>query len=277
MKVTVIGAGNMGSAFVKQLVRAGHEVSVTARDRAKASRVAAAHPGAQSVAPAGTAADADVVVLPTGYADAVGALHSVGNLQGKVVIDITNPLTQDYMGLTLGHSTSAAEEIARAVPGAEVVKGFNTVFAQVLAEGADFGNGRKATVFVASDSPRAKQAAGALAESMGFDVVDAGGLKNARWPSSAATTTFALMISRSPQTRISRPWPMRWLRCTVTTRDGSPCSRIFLPKITASGLSSGALFRAVDRCKALPQSRSADEAVVLSLAAPWGGFCSSGP
>ena len=53
-----------------------------------------------------------------------------GRLAGKVVIDITNPLTADYMGLTIGHDTSAAEEIAKAVPGAEVIKAFNTVFAQ---------------------------------------------------------------------------------------------------------------------------------------------------
>jgi len=181
MKVTVIGAGNMGSAFVKQLVRAGHQVSVTARDAAKAAQVAASHPGAKAVATAGAAAGADVVVLATGYPDATSALQAVGDLQGKVVIDITNPLTADYMGLTLGHSTSAAEEIAKLVPGAEVVKAFNTVFAQVLAEGANFGNGQKVSVFVASDSARAKQAATAVAASIGFDVVDAGGLKNARY------------------------------------------------------------------------------------------------
>lgn len=181
MKVTVIGAGNMGSAFVKQLTRAGHQVSVTARDSAKAAQVAAANPGAKAVATAGAAAGADAVVLATGYADAVSALQGVGDPKGRVVIDITNPLTADYMGLTLGHSTSAAEQIASAVPGAEVVKAFNTVFAQVLAEGADFGEGRKVTVFVASDSARAKQTATALAESMGFEVVDAGGLKNARY------------------------------------------------------------------------------------------------
>ncbi|MCK7496121.1 MAG: hypothetical protein MZW92_38175 [Comamonadaceae bacterium] len=61
----------------------------------------------------------------------------------------------DYMGLTIGHSTSAAEEIAKAVPGAEVVKAFNTVFAQVLAEGPELGQGQTVPVFVASDSPRA--------------------------------------------------------------------------------------------------------------------------
>jgi 8-hydroxy-5-deazaflavin:NADPH oxidoreductase len=181
MKVTVIGAGNMGAAFVKQLTRAGHQVSVTARDATKAAQVASAHPGAKAVAAAGAADGADAVVLATSYGDAVEALRGVGNLADKVVVDITNPLTADYMGLTIGHSTSAAEEIAKAAPGAEVVKAFNTVFAQVLGEGADFGNGRKVEVFVASDSERAKHTAGALAESMGFAVVDAGGLKNARY------------------------------------------------------------------------------------------------
>jgi predicted dinucleotide-binding enzyme len=181
MKVTVIGAGNMGSAFVKQLTRAGHQVSVTARDGAKAAQVAAANPGAKAVAAAGAAEGADAVVLATGYADAVDALRDVGDLQGKVVVDITNPVTPDYMGLTIGHATSAAEEIAKALPGTVVVKAFNTVFAQVLAEGADFGQGRKVSVFVASDSERAKHVAGALAESIGFGVVDTGGLKNARY------------------------------------------------------------------------------------------------
>lgn len=209
MKVTVIGAGNMGSAFVKQLVRAGHQVSVTARDSAKAEQVAAANPGAKAVAIAGATAGADAVVLATGYDDAAGALQAVGGLQGQVVIDITNPLTADYMGLTLGHSTSAAEEIAKAVPGAEVVKGFNTVFAQVLAEGADFGNGRKVTVFVASDSARAKQTASTLAESMGFDVVDAGSLKNARYLEPLAGLNIYFGYGAGQGTAIAPTWIRR--------------------------------------------------------------------
>jgi len=75
MKITVIGAGNMGSAFVKQLSRAGHQVSVTARDVAKAESVAAANPGAKALATAGAAEGADAVVLATGYGEAVAALR----------------------------------------------------------------------------------------------------------------------------------------------------------------------------------------------------------
>jgi predicted dinucleotide-binding enzyme len=206
MKITVIGAGSMGAAFVKQLTRAGHQVSVTARDSAKAAQVAAANPGASAVSTAGAATGADAVVLATGYADAVGALESVGGLQGKVVIDITNPLTADYMGLTLGHSTSAAEEIAKAVPVAEVVKAFNTIFAQVLTEGPDFGNGQKATVFYASDSERAKQTASALAESMGFKTVDAGGLKNARYLEPLAGLNVYLGYGAGLGTSIAPTW-----------------------------------------------------------------------
>jgi predicted dinucleotide-binding enzyme len=180
MKVLVIGAGNMGSAFVKQLHTAGHQVSVTARDSAKALALAEQYKGVRAVPADNAANGAEAIVVATSAADAATALKTVGSL-GKVVIDISNPLTADYMGLTLGHSTSASEELAKAVPGAEVVKAFNTVFAQVLAGGADFGNGRKVSVFVASDSAHAKQTAITLAASMGFETIDAGGLKNARY------------------------------------------------------------------------------------------------
>jgi len=181
MKVLVIGAGNMGSAFVKQLSAAGHQVSVTARDASKVSALAAKYPAVKAVAPASAAEGQDLVVLATGYADAVSALESVGKLQGKVVVDITNPLTPDYMGLTLGHSTSAAEEIAKAVPGVHLVKAFNTLFAQVLAQGSTLADGSKATVFYAGDSDSAKKVVQTLAESLGFVTADAGALKNARY------------------------------------------------------------------------------------------------
>lgn len=181
MNITVIGAGNMGSAFVKQLTRAGHKVVVTARNLEKAEAVAAANPGSTASALANSAAQAEVIVLATGFADAVVALKSVGDLRGKVVIDITNPLTADYMGLTIGHTTSAAEEIAKAVPEAKVVKAFNTVFAQVLAEGAAFGNGHLVPVYFAGDDAAAKTMVSTLIKSTGFAPVDAGPLKNARY------------------------------------------------------------------------------------------------
>ena len=206
MKVLVIGAGNMGSAFVKQLHAAGHQVRVTARQAAKAAELAAQYSGVLALAPAGAAKDVDVVIVATGYADAVPALRAVGDLASKVVVDITNPLSADYMALTLGHSTSAAEEIAKAIPEALVVKAFNTLFAQVLGAGADFGGGQKASVFYASDSAPAKQAVKTLAESMGFLTIDAGGLKNARYLEPLAGLNIYLGYGAGLGTSIAPTW-----------------------------------------------------------------------
>lgn len=208
MRVLVIGAGNMGSGFVKQLTGAGHHVTVTARDATKAQGLAQQY-GARSVAANAAANSVDAIIVATPYANAVEALRAVGDVSGKTVIDITNPLTADYMGLTVGHSTSAAEDIANAVPRAEVVKAFNTVFAQVLADGADFGGGQKVTVFVASDSERAKQTARALAESMGFDVMDAGGLKNARYLEPVAGLNIYFGYGAGLGTSIAPTWIRR--------------------------------------------------------------------
>jgi 8-hydroxy-5-deazaflavin:NADPH oxidoreductase len=204
MQVLVIGTGNMGAGFVKQLTAAGHQVTVTARDAGKAQALAQQY-GAKAVALANSANKVDAIVVATPYEQAASALNSAGDVAGKVVIDITNPLNADYMGLTVGHSTSAAEEIARAT-GAEVVKAFNTIFAQVLAEAADLGNGQKATVFVASDSDRAKQIARALAESMGFQVMDAGGLKNARYLEPVAGLNIYFGYGAGLGTSIAPTW-----------------------------------------------------------------------
>lgn len=206
MKILVIGAGNMGSAFVKQLTAAGHSVSLTGRDTTKAAALAAQYSNAKAVPAAGAAAGHDVVILATGYADAVAALQSVGNLQGKVVVDITNPLTADYMGLTLGHNTSAAEEIAKAVPGAYVVKAFNTVLAQVLGQGATLADGSKVTVFYAGDDDSAKTSVKALAESLGFATADAGGLKNARYLEPLAGLNIYFAYGAGRGTAIAPTW-----------------------------------------------------------------------
>ena len=180
MNILILGAGNMGSALASRFANAGHRVRIAARTPGKAESVAAAT-GAQAYAAGQLLADDEVVVLATGHADAVPALQALGPLDGKVVIDITNPLAADYMGLTLGHDTSAAEEIAKAFPTIELVKAFNTLFAQVLAQGPAFAGGQIATAFYAGDSERARQTARSLIESIGFVAQDAGPLKNARY------------------------------------------------------------------------------------------------
>jgi NADPH-dependent F420 reductase len=205
MKVLVIGAGNMGSGFAKQLTAAGHKVTITSRNSAKAQALAK-QVGAEAVSGAQAATGADVIVIATPYSEAVSALQELGNLNGKIVVDVTNPLSADYMSLTVGHSTSAAETIAAAVPGVLVVKAFNTIFAQVLAEGADFGNQRKVPVFVATDDARAKETVKALAQSIGFDVIDSGGLKNARYLEPLAGLNIYLGYGAGLGTSIAPTW-----------------------------------------------------------------------
>ncbi len=205
MKVTILGAGNMSAGLVKQLSKAGHEVRVTSRDLAKAQALADSHARVTAVPAAQALGASDVVIVATGYADAVPALQSLGDLQGKIVIDITNPLTADYMGLTIGHSTSAAEEIAAALPGVDVVKAFNTVFATVLAEGPQLG-GNQVPVFYATDSERARQTVKALIESIEFKPVDAGGLKNARYLEPVAGLNIYLGYGAGLGTSIAPTW-----------------------------------------------------------------------
>jgi predicted dinucleotide-binding enzyme len=182
-------------------------LATTERGRATVQRkVAKTHLfRTRAVAGANAADGQDLIVLATGYADAAGALGAVGNLTGKVVIDITNPLTADYMGLTVGHSTSAAEEIARAVPGAHVVKAFNTLFAQVLSQGAKLGD-QALTVFYAGDDEAAKASVKALAESLGYATVDAGALKNARYLEPLAGLNIYFGYGAGRGTAIAPAW-----------------------------------------------------------------------
>lgn len=203
MKVTLIGSGNMGSALATQLSKAGHALVVTGRNTDKAKDLART---TGAVYKDKAAADgADVVVVATAYSDAVAALRSAGDLTGKVIVDITNPLTADYMGLTIGHSTSAAEEIQKAFPGAKVVKAFNTVFAQVVAGGAELA-GATVPVYFAGDDAAAKENVKALIRSMGFAPVDAGGLRNARYLEPLAGLNIYFGYGAGHGTTIAPAW-----------------------------------------------------------------------
>ncbi|AVO59200.1 NADPH-dependent F420 reductase [Pseudomonas chlororaphis] len=206
MKITVVGTGNMGSAFAKQLSSAGHIIRITGRDIEKAKALAARFENVSAYPAAQALADSEVVVVATAYADAVAALQSLGDLAGKVVVDITNPLSADYMSLTIGHVTSACEEIAKAVPQSHVVKAFNTLFAQVLADGPQFADNQRGSVFVAGDSERAKQTAISLAQSLGWNTVDAGGLINARYLEPLAALNIYLGYGAGLGTSIAPAW-----------------------------------------------------------------------
>lgn len=203
MNVTLIGTGNMASALAKQLSKAGHALVVTGRDASKANALAqSVHAKVKSES---TAEGADIVIVATGYDDAVPALRAAGDLRGKVIVDITNPLTADYSGLTLGHTTSAAEEIQKAFPDAKVVKAFNTVFAPVLAAGPKL-DGTTVPVYVAGDDAAAKQSVTSLIGSTGFQPVDAGGLKNARYLEPLAGLNIYFGYGAGRGTSIAPTW-----------------------------------------------------------------------
>lgn len=181
MKITIIGFGNMGSAFARRLAASGHEVTLTGKNLEEAKKVASnAGNKVRVEQPSRAAANAEVVIAATPYSEQVNALRSLGNLSGKVVVEISNPLNADMSELLVGHKTSAAEEIAKSVSGAKVVKAFNTVFAPVLAEGTKLDGGKAVPVFYAGDDDAAKKTVRSLVESIGFEPVDAGPLQNAR-------------------------------------------------------------------------------------------------
>ena len=182
MKIAIIGSGNMGSALARRAAAAGHEVTMAAKNEADTKKIAQDIGSGVRASPlAGLAEKADLIIAATPYEQQATAIKNAGTVSGKIVVDISNPVKQDYSGLLVGHSTSAAEEIAKALPGAKVVKAFNTVFAQVLTEGPDFGETRRAAVFYAGDDESAKQTVRTLIETMGFEPIDAGPLPNARY------------------------------------------------------------------------------------------------
>jgi predicted dinucleotide-binding enzyme len=180
MKVGIIGAGNMGAAFTRRLAAADHEIALTARALDEARKVASEVGRRVRALPLEELAEGtDLLILATPYDQSVEALRGVRHTDGKAVIDISNPFTEDMSGLVVGHTTSAAEEIQHAVPKVKVVKAFNTVFSAVL--GSPPGGGSKVQVFYAGDDAGAKDTVRRLVESTGFEPVDAGPLANARY------------------------------------------------------------------------------------------------
>lgn len=178
MKIAIIGAGNVGGGLAAAATKAGHDVVVSAADPASASK-AAANTGATAAATNADAvqgADAVVLAVPHGaVAQVVADLGAA--LNGKTVIDATNPLNDSYTDLTTS-GTSAAEALQQQVPGAKVVKALNTVFASRYATPSE--NGQPLDAFLAGDDADAKATVTELVTSLGLRPVDLGGLRMAR-------------------------------------------------------------------------------------------------
>ena len=181
MNVTIIGTGNMARGIGSRLLAGGHAVTVLGKEVEAAEEVV--HDiGAAGSAQARSSGDpvaGEVVVLAVYYPDAVAAVEQYGDqLDGKVVVDITNPVNDSFDGLVTPPDGSAAQELAAAAPGARVVKAFNTTFATTLREGAVAG--QTLDVFLAGDDEDAKATIAQLAEDGGLRPVDAGPLGRAR-------------------------------------------------------------------------------------------------
>ncbi|MGB9302675.1 MAG: NADPH-dependent F420 reductase [Mycobacterium sp.] len=190
--ISIIGLGNMASALADRAVAGGNTVELIGRDPAKANELAAALDGA-TVATAGTTPAGDIVILAVPYANAAEAVSEYGDaLHGKIVIDITNPVTPDITGLVTPDGSSGAQEIAKAAPaGAHVVKAFNTLFANVLAAGP--AEGRPLDVFIAGDDAQAKAQVSGFIESLGLRPFDAGPLPMAQALENAGLLEMGLM------------------------------------------------------------------------------------
>ncbi|GAB7192208.1 NAD(P)-binding domain-containing protein [Kineococcus sp. NUM-3379] len=182
MKIAVLGAGNVGSALAARLVAEGHHVTLAA-SRPDSPRLleAAAAAGAATGTAAEAATGAEVVFLAVPFAalDATLTTDVADALAGAVVVDATNPLAPDFMSLTLGHTTSAGEQVAARLPRSRVVKAFNTVMAATLH--TPVLGGIRQFLPVVGDDAEAKRVVVELGAALGFDALDAGPLTNARY------------------------------------------------------------------------------------------------
>ncbi|HEV3329662.1 MAG TPA: NADPH-dependent F420 reductase [Bryobacteraceae bacterium] len=162
LRIGILGAGHVGGALGRLWAAKGHDIQFGKRGSSNGE----------------AAASAQVVVLTVPWPAAQDAIKDCGDLAGKILVDCTNPLTPDLKGLSVGLTTSAAEQVALWAPGAKVVKAFNTIGAVDFGN-ADFG-GVVADGFYCGDDDASKKVVAALISDTGMNPVDIGPLRNAR-------------------------------------------------------------------------------------------------
>lgn len=178
--ITIIGSGNMARAIGTRAVAAGRAVQILDRTPENAAKLAAELGGGTTSGGLNEIPDGDLVVLALHFGPAKEvATHYGDTLSGKTVVEISNPVNADtFDSLDVAPGSSAAEEIAALLPGALVVKAFNTTFAVPLTAGTT--GGMPLDVFIASDSEKARDDVAAFAAAAGLRPLQVGGLHHAR-------------------------------------------------------------------------------------------------
>ncbi len=176
MRIGIIGSGNIGANAGRQFVRAGHEVLFSfAREEAKLHALAEeVGPLARAGTPREAAEFGEVVMLAVPWGAIDTALAAAGPLGGKIVIDTTNQFGPAGV-LTLPDGLTAAAFNSRRLPGARLVKAFNTLTAGFQAAAAGRTGEERAAMFLAGEDAAAKATISALIEAIGFAPVDVGG------------------------------------------------------------------------------------------------------
>lgn len=179
MDVTIIGTGNMARGIGARLLTGGHSLTLLGTQRATAEALAAELGAGVQAGAVGEPLSGDVVVLAVWYPVTRQVVERYGpQLDGTVVVDISNPIDLETFEPVVPEAGSAAEEVAAAAPGARVVKAFNTTFAGTLVPGEV--SGQQLDVLLASDDDEATRTVGSLVETSGLRAVDAGPLRRAR-------------------------------------------------------------------------------------------------
>lgn len=186
MRIGILGTGDVGRTLAQGFAAEGHDVRVGTRDPAseKARALAAKLGGRIGVVTfADAAAFAEVAVLATLWSGTESAIRLAGpaRLAGKVVIDATNPLVFTPglpPELALGHRDSGGEQVQRWLPGARVVKAFNTVGNAGMVHPSYPGG--PPDMFICGDDPEGKRTVTALLQQLGWPAVDIGGIEGAR-------------------------------------------------------------------------------------------------
>lgn len=171
----ILGLGNMGKGLAKRLSGKTQLVLGASNPAAAADFAASVGASVTDYKNAVLAADIVILALPFG-----AALELAGKLplNGKIVVDISNPIKADFSGLAIGHTTSAAEELQAAAPSAKLVKGYNTIFASLF--DTPVSTTQNVPVFLAGNDAAAVDAVAELVTASGFAVEKVGGLDGAR-------------------------------------------------------------------------------------------------